>query len=274
MLDETVGTAPVAAASAPDAGDIGAPVAGITAKPGEQGKPAGRPAGTLPEDVHPAVAEERERAKQYRAMVEEVYVLDNQGNPIGVRPDLIERVREELGSAQGPQPGYQPDPEAQVESMLDDFARESGLLPEQVRLIFRIASAVAEQKNAEASEPLLRSSVDSVKANILASGEVPSEAVPYVSKWIDEAYKINPRALLSPRGRETALRQALGDYLLTQIRRRRSGQPRVSNAPAGAPRMLRPRPGAAGAAPSSDEQSIRTKMGLTPTYTDNTPREV
>lgn len=273
MPDDAIATASAPAAPASDAGVVGAKPAATVAKPGETGKPAGKPEGALPAEVHPAVLEERQRAQKYLEMVSEVYVLDDQGQPIGVRPELVEKVRAEIAQRVPAAPAV--DQQQEKERAIAQYAAETGLLPEQIRFIFDAATAVAEARINEANEPLVRSSVDSVKAGILASGEVPADAVPFVTRWIDEAYKINPRALLTQKGRETALRQALGDFLLSRIRERRKGvaAPRVANAPAGAPMLQRPRPGSSTGTPSSDEQNVRAKLGLKPAYTENTPTE-
>lgn len=227
---------------------------------------AGKPGGPLPQDVHPAVLEERERAKKYRDIASQAFEFDDAGNVTGIRPELVDQVRQYL-----PQQPQQPaeDTQVQLDRRLQEYADRVGLLPEQVKGILGLVNAVVQQQVADAQRPLLQSSAEQVKAALATSGEIPKNAVPYVTRWVDEAFAANPTAALTREGRDTILRQALGEYVLTYLRQRRQ----APGATGAAPPMLRPAAGPATTGPSPEEQELRVKMGLPATYTKHTPRE-
>ncbi|MDR7534553.1 MAG: hypothetical protein QN162_14625 [Armatimonadota bacterium] len=227
-----------------------------TAAGGEQPE-AQAQQGTLPPEVHPAVKAERERAKRYRQMVEAVFVLDDQGNPVDYNPNFVARLQEQLGA--GAREASAADPMAAYRSQLEEWARANGFLPEQVEAIASLAEAIASRQAQEIAAPILEASIEQLKAALIQSEVVPREAAPFVARWIDRARQINPRALLTRQGRETVLRQALGEYYLqTQQARKAPG----TGAPPAPPAMLRPTPGPSRSAPAAEEAQIRAKLGL------------
>jgi len=237
-----------------------------SALPGEPGSPEATPAGTLPPDVHPAVTAERQRAQRYRGIASQVYEFNEQGAVIGYNPAFLEKI---AGAGVAARPGTaEITPEAAYQASVQKWAENLGFAPEQVDGIIRLAEAIADQRVNEATGGLYESSNESLKAQLISSGDVPPQAAPFVAKWMDQAFKVNPRAAMSREGRETVLRQALGEYALRSIRARRSG----TRSPAPAPSMLRPAPGPGGqATPSADEQLVRRKLGLAPGFTASTP---
>lgn len=263
--------APVAAAPAPTPSpDLSGRIEVIdndTTLPSEPGdQPESAAAGTLPEDVHPAVREERERARKYREFAEQAFVFDAQGNVKGIREDFARQVSTALGGARPadaePSPRYQ--------KLIDSFADRMGLLPNQVEAFVELAEAIAVSRVEESQGPFYSTSADVIKQQLIASGDVPAKAAPYVAKWIDESFKLNPKAAMTPAGRETILRQAIGEYVLRESRSRRGNVRPAAGAPA--PVMLGPKPGNPGVrTPDIDEQRLRSRLGLPPTYTENTP---
>lgn len=251
----------------------GSPTARPAAQPADGGvQPGaeGRPEGALPEDVHPAVREERERAQRYRAALEEVYVLDANGQPVGIRREFADHVQSQLQPAGGPEPDAARN--ARVDAAVTQFADKYGLLPEQVRGFVELARQIAADEFASGSQPLYEQSIEGMKAALIASGEVPREAAPHIDRWVAEAVKANPRAALTPAGRETILRQALGEYALLAIRRRRAVRP--ASSAANTPTLLRPTPGGVrGPAPTPEEAVLRKRMGLPEHFTEHTPKE-
>lgn len=234
----------------------------------EQG--AGKPEGTLPADVHPAVREAREKAGRYRDLAAEAFIFDGEGNAVGIREDFAQRVSEQYRS--GGTPAAQPDSDARLERVVTEFANQYGLLPEQVRGILKLVDHVAQQRAREYGAPIVETTLDQMKASMIASGEAPREAAPYIEKWFNEARRANPQATLSIAGRETIMRQAIGEYAMALMRRRAAGQ---SSAAPGSPNMLRPTPGGAmGAIPTTEEQQLRHNLGLpVDKYGETGPRE-
>jgi len=246
--------APPAPASAP-------PVTGDVTPGGE------KPEGTLEPEVHAAVKAERTRAQQYRQTLEQLVTFDDQGQITGLRPEVVEHVAGQL-RAEPAAPAT--DPEVAYQSRIRDWSAKLGFLPEQVEGVVTLAQAIAEQIVDERTGPMQDSSIDTIKANLIASDAVPKEAASFVAKWVDTARKINPRALLTSQGRETVLRQAVGEYYL----RRARGVTTPAGGGGLTPSMLRPGAGpASGATPTLEEQEIRRKMGLSVSYTDQTPKQ-
>ncbi len=247
MSDElTTGSAPVEAPSE----EVTAPEPEDSATGGEQPEAKGeQKGGPLPEDVHPAVKAERERAKRYRQMLERVFTLDEQGRPVGYNPEFLAHLESSL--AQQP---VAADPYSSYRQKLSEWATARGFLPEQVEAIVELAEAIADRRANEITAPILEASIEQLRVGLIQSGVVPKEAAPYVAKWIDTARRINPRALLTRQGRETVIRQALGDWYLRQAR---SG-----GAKAAPPPQLKPSPGPSRPTPSSEEAQIRAKLGL------------
>jgi len=232
-------------------------------------------AGTLPEAVHPAVTAERERAQYYRNLASEAFIFDAQGQVVGIRAEFAQQVREQMGEGPSATEARAGDAEARMERVVQSFAQQHGLLPEQVRGIIQLVGSIVQSQSAELNAPLYESVLDQMKASMIGSGEVPKEAAPFIERWVAEAYRVNPRAALTATGRETILRQAVGEYALTLLRRRRAaGGGRPASPAAGTPPMLRPTPGGVGAPVMGDEErALRRKMGLPETFTANTPRE-
>jgi len=239
-----------------------APVVAGDAQPGD-GKPKGQP---LSPEVHAAVTEERARSARYRGALEQLVVMDEQGEIVGLRPEVVEHVRTQIAAAPAAPTS---DPEVAYRARIGEWATKLGFLPEQVEGVVTLAEAIARNIVSQETEPMVSANIESMKAGLIASDVVPKEAATFVAKWVDRARTMNARALLTPQGRETVLRQAIGEYY---IQKARGG----GRAPAGVPTpaMLRPSPGAQpGAQPTADEAAIRAKLGLTPAYTANTPRE-
>ena len=244
---------PAPASAPPVAGDV---------TPGSE-----KPEGTLEPEVHAAVKAERQRAQQYRSTLEQLVTFDDQGQITGLRPEVVEHVKGQLQAAPA---APTTDPEAAYQSRIREWSTKLGFLPEQVEGVVTLAQAIAEQIVDERTGPMQDSSIETVKANLIASDAVPKEAASFVAKWVDTARKINPRALLTTQGRETVLRQAVGEYYLRKAR--------GVTTPAGGggltPSMLRPGAGPpSGATPTLEEQDIRRKMGLPVSYTDQTPKQ-
>lgn len=233
----------------------------------------GRPEGTVPDDAHPALREERERYRTLRTLAEQAYVFDQQGNVLGLREDFLRENAARL-SPQAGSPAAAPAEaaEARTARLIDEYATQYGLLPEQVKGFIGLARQIAAEEAATANRPLFDTAVSQMKAALVSSGEVPAAAAPYVEKWLGEAVRANPRAALTPEGRETIVKQALGDYVLTYLRsRRRGGAPAPA---ANTPQMLRPTPGATtGAVAAGEEALIRAKLGLSAQYGEAGPKE-
>lgn len=139
------------------------------------------------------------------------------------------------------------------------------MLPEQVRGLIGLFEGMFRARFEEMASPLFETSIEGMKQSLIASGEVPAAAAPFIDKWVQEARRANPRATLTQKGRETILRQALGEYALSLLRARNRGR-RPASPAANSPTLLRPTPaGGAGQVPVGEEATLRAKMGLNPT---------
>lgn len=238
--------------------------------PAESGTAA--PKGTLPPDVHPAVAAERTRAQRYRSIAAQVYEFNDQGEVVGYNPKFLEQIAAGAGAAARPGGGAEPiDPGAAYQAQVGKWAEALGFAPEQIHGIIQLAEAIADQRVNEATGGLYESTSETLKQQLISSGDVPPEAAPFVAKWMDQAFKVNPRAAMSTAGRETVLRQAVGEYALRRIRGARAANPATRRTPA-APSMLRPGPGTGNQINADpNEQLIRRKLGLPAGYTELTP---
>lgn len=269
MPDELSSTSAAEAAASAEGEDRAQPV---QPQPGEE-QPAATPE-TLPPDVHPAVREAREKTRYYRDLAGEAFIFDANGNVVGIRGEFAEQVRQQFAADQPPAAAPD-DVAARMDRVANAFAAQHGLLPDQVKGIIQLVGSIVQSQASELNAPLYESVFDQMKASMIASGEVPPQAAPFVERWVGEAYRTNPRAALTAAGRETILRQAVGEYALSLLRRRRAaGGAQLASPAAGAPPMLRPTPGQPGGPVLSDaERNLRQKMGLPATYTAMTPKE-
>lgn len=239
--------------------------------PPEAGAP---PEPTVPGALSPealaAVQEERQRAQKYRDIASQAYVFDDQGQLVGIRQEFADQVIAQYGQPAEP---ARPDAEARLEKVVEAFASQYGMLPDQVRGIIQLVNSMVQEQTREVTAPLYESNLDQMKTNLIASGVIPQAASPYIDRWIGEALRANPRAAATQTGRETILRQAVGEYALGLLRRRAATSATPANPANISPTLLRPTPGGVAPVVSLDEQAVRQKLGLPAAYTANTPTE-
>lgn len=232
-----------------------------------------KPAGALSPEALAAVQEERQRAQKYRDIASQAYVFDDQGQLVGIRQDFAEQVISQYGDTRQPADTARPDAEARLERVVEAFASQYGMLPDQVRGIIQLVNSMVQEQTREVTAPLYESNLDQMKTNLIASGVIPQAASPYIDRWIGEALRANPRAAATQTGRETILRQAVGEYALGLLRRRAATSATPANPANISPTLLRPTPGGGVPVVSLDEQAVRQKLGLPAAYTANTPME-